>query len=255
MNFLNNFRSYFLLYVAIFFVLSVRAQSRDMPAVPPQVSMGGTHPIPNPASSASRSPERPSQDGAVAAAVLMLKIGVPPSVGGHLLIHSAPVRPRQGRDVCLATTPGVRGIGPGAEFVQVAHSVMIEVRVGISGVAWIQAVLNLPSVEHAILISILGDAGRIRSRASGRCEIAHACENITADNARVPPVGFGGAWTIHEDVAGSGVLGGIEDGTGIPAGVRTAEERRRDETSVAFVLQPGCLHQRRKGKFPTPLKS
>ncbi len=75
--------------------------------------MGGTHPIPNPASSASRSPERPSQDGAVAAAVLMLKIGVPPSVGGHLLIHSAPGL-QADVSVSEASTEGVNAsIDPG----------------------------------------------------------------------------------------------------------------------------------------------
>ena len=40
-------------------------------------------------------------------AVLILKIGVPLSRSGFPLIRSAPVRPRQGRDVGWAATPGV----------------------------------------------------------------------------------------------------------------------------------------------------
>ena len=42
-----------------------------------------------------------------------MKIGVPLSGSGYPLIRSAPVRPRQGRDVGCAATPGVPSVNPG----------------------------------------------------------------------------------------------------------------------------------------------
>ena len=44
---------------------------------------------------------------------LILKIGVPLSGSGYPLIRSAPVRPRQGRDVGWEATPGVPSVNPG----------------------------------------------------------------------------------------------------------------------------------------------